>query len=181
MSKGVCFSLWLPSPNDSYTEKKASYTEALPILYITNKFTFIAFEIIQLFRSSIPSSHWNLIRSVHVRTYNILWSHHPRTNVFRLSCEDVLSLASLREFTIRVRRSRSGLRPERAERDFEGIVGTLEVLGGLEGRGVRLVIEVEVRKEEENGNGEFQVGEVREGLDRRGMGGWIVRAVKGPE
>jgi hypothetical protein len=43
------------------------------------------------------------------------------------------------------------------------------------------VIEVEVRKEKENGNGEFQVGEVREVLDRRGMGGWIVRAVKGPE
>jgi hypothetical protein len=69
MSKGVSFSLWLLSPNDPYTEKKASYTEALPILYITNKFTFIAFEIIQLFRSSIPSSHWNSIRSVHVRTY----------------------------------------------------------------------------------------------------------------
>ncbi|KAL3489620.1 hypothetical protein BJX62DRAFT_238886 [Aspergillus germanicus] len=150
------------------------YTETLPILYSTNTFTFATFEIIHLFRSSIPSSHWNLIRSVHVHTYNILSHHKGRADVFRISCEDVLSLAALRELTIQVRRSRSGLL---GVVGFEGVVGALEVLKGLEGRGVRLVIEVEVEVEGK-GNGEMHAAGVRELLERKGMEGWDVRAVE---
>ncbi|KAL2799474.1 hypothetical protein BJX66DRAFT_332961 [Aspergillus keveii] len=151
------------------------YTETLPVLYSTNTFTFATFEIIHLFRSSIPSSHWNLIRFVHVHTYNILWHHRGRADVFRISCEDVLSLTALREFTIQVRRSRSGLL---GVVGFEGVVGALEVLKGLKRRGVRLIIEVEV---DGKGNGEMHVADVRELLERKGMEGWVVRAVEGSE
>jgi hypothetical protein len=110
---------------------------------------------------------------VHVATYNILWHHRGRADVFRITCEDVLSLAALREFTIQVRRSRSGLV---GVVGFEGVIGALEVLKGLEGRGLRLVIEVEAKGK---GNEEMHVADVREQLERGGMKGWVVRAVEG--
>ncbi|KAJ0414333.1 hypothetical protein BJY00DRAFT_318899 [Aspergillus carlsbadensis] len=153
------------------------YTETLPIIYTRNKFTFRTFDAIKLFRFLIPASHWNLIRSVHVHVLNILWNNKWRAEVFRLSCEDVLALTALREFTIRVRRYGSGgVSRLVGDGGFEGVVGALEVLGGLEGR-VKLVIEVEA---EEKGDGEMEVEHVRRVLERKGMDGWVVRAVKTP-
>jgi hypothetical protein len=84
-------------------------------------------------------------------------------------------LTALREFTIQVRRSRSGLL---GVVGFEGVVGALEVLKGLKRRGVRLIIEVEA---DGKGNGEMHVADVRELLERKGMEGWVVRAVEGSE